>query len=486
MTRFCTGSSKAALGLALLGAVAFATPATAQQDMENFTLVQIVDGGSDADKNIARAKAVTQVIERILRDFDFSVIRGNRRGALIHGIYDILRQERFQEQRGKWRYTAQVSFSEATNRVLDALAVEDTFATEKFIMVSPTPGHQWYDGSGLADREMARVPRSVEVGCADYLRSCRFQETPNAQSQERVAEAAISLGTDPSTSQLQEFSNLFQAGYVVTVTGAIKFEPYPANSPQARQFQGYLRCAGVQGRFYNRATENVYRFELKHNMSSPRRQVADATIDNVHMPQVSTAESLSFAVERFAQEIGQLIGRNLANRLFKAYYANQPDTVAAQQARSGGGGGGARECPGCGDTIVDGSISVCPACDSPLPGGGGGGGAVQGGGGTPSGPPGSAGGAGRVATPNQRYEVRFVNWSETDADMIMQDLESDPEYKFVSGPDSAGNVKVYKIIYFSPAVVRAFNTALENTGKRMDASVRKNGQVITVTRGGGG
>src|SRR5690606_27086404 len=235
---------------------------------------------------------VTQVIEHILEDWSFMAIRGERRKALVHSIFDILREERFKEaRRGGFQYSATVSLNEAKQNLLNNLQVENTFGADPFIIVS-TERDQWWRGEGLSPDEQRLLPQMVETACSQYMITHRFRQSPAASQAENVARAAVSLGADPQTSQMHDFAAQFQAPLVVAIRGSITFEPCPPGSPQAEQFRGYMRCQAIKGRMYDKNSDTILaNFNLESDKNIRNEQ--DASREFLHQPWVGKAESIS-------------------------------------------------------------------------------------------------------------------------------------------------------------------------------------------------
>jgi len=446
----------AALGVGLL-----AGPVLAQgeRQRDEVTVTKRAKSGSDADKTIARAQAVTQVIEDILKDWSFSAIRGEQRKKLIHNIFDILRSERFKERRGKWRYSAKVSMSEARNRVLDALDVQNTFGADQCIVVvhpdvSKVPGLD-------ADEQKAMYTQ-ILAGVSDYLNKHRFREAPAAGQKEQMLRAALELGANATTQQMHEFAAANNAPIVVTVpTGKIKMEP--AKGAQARINQGFLRCMGIRGKVYDKNTDTVLgQFALSSSMNKTNE--TEATFEELHISWVGKGDSRSMVAERYANRVGYWIGANVCRRLFDRYYAMQPQPQPAGPA-------GPRDCPGCGDKVVDNSLAECPACESPLPAAKAGGGAAT---------PGR-----RVPTARDYYQLRLKGWDDTEVAEIVETIQD------VLGDDGAnwqdkGMVKIFYIYRFSyvgkTMITSLIREALEDSDFKDSCKMTKTGNNINLIK----
>ena len=456
MNRFGKVVLSTALGVGLL-----AGPVLAQsgRQKDEVSVTKRAASGSDADKTIARAKAVTQVIEDILKDWSFSAIRGEQRKKLIHNVFDILRDERFKERRGKWRYSAKVSMSEARNRILDALDVQNTFGADQCIVVvhpdiSKVPG--------LDKDEQEALYTQVMAGVSDYLNSHRFREAPAAGQREQMLRTALELGADPTTQQMHEFSAMTGAPIVVTVPkGKVKMEP--AKGVQARINQGFMRCAGIRGKVYDKNTDTILgQFALSADMNKTKE--TQATFEAMHIMYVGKGDSRSMVAERYANRVGYWIGANVCRRLFDRYYAMQPQPKPAGPA-------GPRDCPGCGDKVVDSALTECPACESPLPAAKGGGAAASSG--------------RRVPTARDYYQLRLKGWDDTEVAELVETIQD------VLGEDAAnwqdkGVVKifyVYRFSYVGKTMITALvREALEDSDFKDSCKMTKTGNNINLIK----
>ena len=317
------------------------------------TFSQTAPGGSDADKTIARAKVAKKVIERILGEWSFSALRGQRRREVVTQAIATLRRERFKEYRSKYRYTATVNMPEARNLVLDAFSVERTFGAEPYLLVAE--GASWFKGAKLSRDEVGAVRGALTTASADWLNRWRFTQAGTGK-----LESGALLQRGPlQESTYQGLGATYNAGLVVVIKGGVAYEAFKgSNHATAAGFQGYLRTKGLICVVYDRGREQIAaQFTVKS--SADKRSEDEATTDSAHQPWVAKDASVSEEAERYAQFLGRLIASNVMRRLCADYYANLPAAPA-----------GSITCPGCGD-LCDAGTERCPACDSPLgPGGG--------------------------------------------------------------------------------------------------------------------
>jgi len=314
---------------------------------------QTAPGGSDADKTIARAKVAKKVIERILGEWSFSALRGQRRREVVTQAIATLRRERFKKNRGKYRYTATVNMPEARNLVLDAFAVERTFGAEPYLLVAE--GASWFKGAKLSRDEVGAVRGALTTASADWLNRWRFKQAGTGK-----LESGALLQRGPlRESTYQGLGATYNAGLVVVIKGGVSYEAFKgSNHATAAGFQGYLRTKGLICVVYDRGREQIAaQFTVKS--SSDKRTEEEATTDSAHQPWIAKDSSISEEAERYAQFLGRLVASNVMRRLCADYYANLPPAPS-----------GSITCPGCGDLCAAGTPN-CPACDSPLgPGGG--------------------------------------------------------------------------------------------------------------------
>jgi hypothetical protein len=415
---------------------------------------------SDADKTIARAKAVTKIIGWILEDWSFAAIRGEQRKKVVHGIFDVLRKEKVRERRGKHRYSAKVSMNEARNRVLDALDVQNTFGADQILVVVQP---KVYKGPGIGKEEVQAVWDQIRGGISDYFARCRFREAPASGQKNKMMKAAIELGTTPDASALHTFSDQFKAPIVVSVRGQVKWEIYKPGTPQHGAGQiGYFRCQGFSCQVYDRATDTIMaRFVLRSE--GTKTQEDDSNSESIYQRVVNKAGmSRGEAAEKYARTVGKYIGVNVSKRLFDRYYAMQPVPKAT------GGGGGPRDCPGCGDKILDNSLKACPACESPLPAATGG---SSGGGGTGL----------RTPTMRDRYVLRFKGWDDSEQAEIMEALQENKEFANFKDTGAVGALHLYSFTYVGKTMITsALRDALQDEEYYDGSKVTKVGNKINI------
>lgn len=444
---------------ALIASVGFCAPALAQSDQRSWSAT--VKSGADGDKTIARAQAVTKCLEFILADWSFSAIRGEARKKLMHNMFDVLRKERFVERRGKWRYSAKVSMSEARNRVLDALEVQDTFGADKIIVVVHP---ECYKGPNMDKDDVQAVWDQIRTGVSDYLNSHRFRESPNTGQKQQVMKAALELGASPSNQQMHQFSQAFQAPIVVSVRGKVRYEPLKGPSAQASMGKvGYLRVQGIVGQVYDRNTDTILgRFTIKS--SKDKTELNESNTDSIYQPYVDKNESLSEATEKYAMHVGKYVAVHICKRLFDRYYAMQPAPSAG-----GGGGGGPRDCPGCGDKIVDNSLKACPACESELP-------AATGGGG-------GGGGGKKVPTARDYYQLRFKGFSDDDVEAAIEELQANKDFSRWKDVGAVKIFYIYKCAYVGDTMISsAVKDALKDADLYDGCKVSKTGNNINIIK----
>lgn len=308
----------------------------------------ITPGGSDADKTIARAKVATKVIERILGEWSFSALRGERRREVVTQAIATLRKERFQARGDKWRYTAVVNLPEARALVLDAFAVERTFGKDPYLLVAE--GDSWWKGANLGRDEVEAIRGGLTTASADWLNRWRFRQAAS----ERLSAGAILQRGPVQQSTLNGLGQTYGAGLVVCLKGGISFEAFQgSNHATAAGFRGYLRTRGLTCQVYDRARDEIVAsFALKSDPD--KRSEEEATTDSVHQPWIAQDASLGAEAESYALFLGRVVASNIMRRLCSDYYAQIP--LGPTRGVT---------CPGCGD-LCSPDLAVCPACESPL------------------------------------------------------------------------------------------------------------------------
>ena len=450
---------------ALVGIIGLGLPAQAQEhEKDERSWSSLVQTGSDADKTIARAQAVTKCVEDILKDWSFSAIRGEARKRLMHSMFDVLRNERFVERRGKWSYSAKVSMSEARNRVMDALQVQETFGADQIIVVVHP---EVYKGPGIDQDDVNAVWDQIRTGVSDYLGRARFREAPNTGEKSQVMKAALELGASPSMERMAGFSEAFQAPIVVSVHGMVRYEELKPGSSQydAGGNRGYLRTQGMIGKVYDRSTNTILAtFSIKS--SSEKTQPNESDTDSIYQPYVHKDDSLSEKAEKYAMQIGQYIAIHACKRLFERYYAMQAPPAPAAGAPA------PRDCPGCGDKIVDGSLTTCPACESDLPpstGGSSASGGTEG----PAGP--------RAPTARDYYQLRFKGLSDDDSEALIEALQANKDFSRWKDKGSMGVLRVFDFVYLGDTMIEsAVKDALKEVNLYDNCKVTKVQNKINV------
>jgi hypothetical protein len=318
------------------------------------TFTVVVDGGSDGAKTIARARVARKAIERILAEWTFNALRGARRTAVVQATLKTLRREKFKERSGgKWRFSAVINMPEARNLVLDALAVQETWGADPYVLA--VCGDRWWGGSKLGSDEVDGIRLGITSGAADWLNRWRFTQAPGAKDRALLLKKASALGVKPTAAELQGFSGSFEAGLVVALSGGIKFERFSKATPQTKGFQGYLRVRGLTCTVYQRSSNTILATFAVRSEGGKTTE-SDATTSSVHQPWVAKGASISAEAERYGQFLGRTVASNVCRRLFDRYYSHSSAAPA-----------GGVECPGCGDR-VSADLAECPTCASPLKG----------------------------------------------------------------------------------------------------------------------
>jgi len=259
-----------------------------------------------SDQAAARDQAVELAFAHVLERWSFAALKGERRASLVRRASDLLREEALVEG----RYRAVVDVDEVRNRILDELQVEQTFGRDPF--VTALLNDDWYTGEGLTLDEQEALGGTARAALADHLNRLRFRETENEQAQ--IDQAALELGAAPSTQDMQEFCQAFQASLVVRVGGKIRFEPEPDELARA-EWAGRLRCESVEAVLWDRDTSTVLaRVTLRSEPGGEGPGVVD-------QPRLRQGAALGDACEAYAAAIGRELGIEVARRMFERFYA---------------------------------------------------------------------------------------------------------------------------------------------------------------------
>lgn len=308
-------------------------PAAAQQPSgDDFHLVELVTETGDHARALGRARAARRLIGMLVEKRGLEAPRGAALARLYRAIYGLLRREELPEPTGERvqrSYRATISLDQADRCLLEALDCRSLFGREEFVLV-PGPG-PWYTGPELDPDAVARAQRALEQACAAHLEASGFRQAPP--------------GTGPEA-----------AGLVVRLSGELRLEPNPGGAGG----RGRLRCFAVQGRLHERRTEQVVRFELRQDLRRAPGSLAGVRPGEAHAPQVRADDDLPLAVEQYAREVGELLARTFAQRLYLLRRQEQPLPEEEPPA------GPTRACPGCSE-VVPVEPSTCPICAAPAP-----------------------------------------------------------------------------------------------------------------------
>lgn len=194
---------------------------------------------------------------------------------------------------------AWVSLRRARETVLDAIRADEVFGAETIaIVVGESEG---FEGEGLSLDQGEALVATARDRVSDELTRLRFRELKDEAA--RAKEAAASLGVSPSTEALAEFSRLFAAPMVLSLSAKVRFVP----SGEDPEVVGHLQ-GRAQALVYHRGTGTVLaRVQVRSPAPKPLRSGAD----------------LSGAADDVARELGDALAREVAGRLFERLYANQ-------------------------------------------------------------------------------------------------------------------------------------------------------------------
>jgi hypothetical protein len=241
----------------------------------------------DPDRcQLARA---SEVFEAAFPGWSWSGLDSERQGA-VRGALEKIRQA----GPPSW-----VSLRRARGVTLDAIRAGEVFGAERVaIVVGETEG---FEGEGLSLDQGEALVTSARDRVSDRLGRLRFREAKDEREEARAA--AASLGVSPTTQALAEFSQLFEAPLVVSLSAKVRFVPL-AGDPEVL---GHLEGRG-SALVYHRGSGTVLA-RIQVRSSSPKA--------------LGSNEGLALAADGVAREVGEDLAQQVATRLFERLYANK-------------------------------------------------------------------------------------------------------------------------------------------------------------------
>jgi len=194
---------------------------------------------------------------------------------------------------------AWVSLRRAREACLDAIRAGEVFGAETLaIVVGELDG---FEGEGLSlDQGESLVATARDV-VSDRMTRLRFRELKDEKEEAR--KAAASLGVSPTTEALAEFSSLFEAPMVLSMSIKVRFVAAEGDP----ELVGHLAGRG-QALVYHRSTGTVLaRVQVRIGDPKPLGQ----------------ATSLARAADEVARELGSSLADDLSCRLFERLYSNR-------------------------------------------------------------------------------------------------------------------------------------------------------------------
>ena len=195
---------------------------------------------------------------------------------------------------------AWVSLRQTREVCLDAIRAGDVFGAETLaIVVGDLEG---FEGEGLHLDESERLVGAARNVVSDQMSRLRFRELKDEREEAR--KAAASLGASPSTEALAEFSSLFEAPLVLSMSVKVRFVPAQGDA----EVVGHL-AGRAQALVYHRGTGTVLA-RVQARTGGEKKAIGPAT-------------SLAAAADEVARDLGRSLARDVSCRLFERLYATQ-------------------------------------------------------------------------------------------------------------------------------------------------------------------
>lgn len=192
-----------------------------------------------------------------------------------------------------------ISLSGARAASLDAIEASEIFGGDTIAMV--VGDADGFEGEGLSLDEREALPASTLDVVASAFGKLRYREQKDARAE--AHKAALALGASPSTEALAEFSELFEAPLVLTLSSKVRFVPSSGDDPDQ---VGALHGRGQALVFHSGTGTVLARAQVT---SEPRS--------------LKAGEPLAPAARAVSRELGESMARELSARLFERFYAQQ-------------------------------------------------------------------------------------------------------------------------------------------------------------------
>lgn len=270
-----SSSTTLSAALVALACVICASPALAKE----VTLSIRAKEGGEQSRTECQRKAALKAVEDVLRSEGLSAkITGEAREALVKECVPLLTQERFQERRGKWRYTAKIDLDKVREKALAGKS-----------------------GPPAAAVELTGV---IELSGVDPKLLPEFR----LALAERLAKSGHRL--------LGEEQKAKEGALVLSIRVAVKLREFPAGSPQAELYQGQLRLLGSWVKVYDRAVDAVLLQKMVRSDKTRTRSEesnAERVAEPVVPKQADLAEAQRAYVLHLADWLGGVVARKLAS-----------------------------------------------------------------------------------------------------------------------------------------------------------------------------
>lgn len=193
---------------------------------------------------------------------------------------------------------AWVSLRRTRGVALDAIRAGEVFGEETLAIVAGDLAA--YRGEGLSLSEQEGLVAAARQVVSDRLGRLRFRELKDGE--ERARKAAASLGVSPSTQALAEFSELFQAPLVLSMSIELRFQP-----SQEPELTGTLTGVG-RAHVFHRSSDTI---------------LASVQVESREPAPLREGTSLVGAGQDVARALGAALADQAASRLFERFYASK-------------------------------------------------------------------------------------------------------------------------------------------------------------------
>lgn len=268
--------------VAMFAVVFLASPSHAKE--ERFAVV--AKSGSKKDKADAAKRVSRLAVEKVLAEEGLlGAIKGKKRDALVADCVSLVTDQKLNERRSKWRFTAKVDLD-----LVRAKAVAQA---------------QGKGGKGAV--KPLKLALAVQI---------RKKTGDDAKRLEAVVRAAVGEVLRKSGHELLQVDPKAapEGVLVLTINLGLRYTPFAAGEPQAAAYQGRLRVMGTSYQVYDRATGSV-RFRARLTSDKSRTELSQSDESKLAEPMVAKNETYDQVEEAYLEHAAQWIARGVVKRL---------------------------------------------------------------------------------------------------------------------------------------------------------------------------